>query len=103
VVVPVEKGAKLQGVILDAQTREPVVNSLIRLSRVDNTRLWLRTGPDIHGHFVLVIPDRPFYFEVSATGYRSWAFDRSGLNHGKEPLQVKAESTKEVIVLLERE
>src|SRR5712692_3081217 len=36
-----EKGGKLVGMILDSQTHQPVVSSLIRLSRVDNPALWL--------------------------------------------------------------
>jgi len=103
VVVPVEKGGKLIGVILDSKTRKPIVSSLIRLSRVDNTKLWLRTGPDINGHFELVVPGRPFYLEVSAAGYRPWTFDRSGLNRANEVLEVKPESTRELVVLLEKE
>jgi hypothetical protein len=103
VTVPIEKGGKLTGVVLDSRTHDPVVRSLIRLTRADNTTLWLRTGPDIHGRFQLVVPARPFYVEVSATGYDSWAFHGNGLNRGKEPLQVEPESTKELTILLEKE
>jgi hypothetical protein len=97
VVVPVEKGGKLLGVIQDSRTRAPVVSALIRVSRVDNPKLWLRTGPDIHGHFELVIPDCPFNLEVTAAGYRRWTFDQKG----REVLQVKPETTKELLILLE--
>ncbi|HEY6766412.1 MAG TPA: carboxypeptidase-like regulatory domain-containing protein [Candidatus Sulfotelmatobacter sp.] len=101
ITVPIEKGGKLRGVVIDSQTHAPVVQSLIRLTRVDNTKLWLRTGPDINGHFQLVVPARPFYLEVSATDYRSWTF--AGNGRGKEPLQVEPEATRELTVLLEKE
>jgi hypothetical protein len=64
--------------------------------------LWLRTGPDIHGHFELVVPSRPFHLDVSATGYRQWVFAKSGLNH-EETLLVKPEATKELLIVLEKE
>jgi hypothetical protein len=97
-----EKGGKLVGVVLDSQTKEPVVSSVIRLSRADNPAFWLRTGPDVHGHFEFIVPSRPFLMEVSATGYQEWAFAKSSLDHD-EALLVKPESTKEIVVLLEKQ
>jgi len=103
VTVTVEKGGKLIGLVLDSRTHAPVAQSLVRLTRVDNTKLWLRTGPDIHGRFQLVVPARPFYIEVSATGYDSWTFRGNGPNPAKEVLQVEPESTKELTIPLEKE
>jgi len=102
IVVSLEKGGKLVGMILDSQTREPVRGSHIRLSRADNPKLWLRTGPDLKGRFELVIPSRPFHLEVSASGYRPWVFAGSSLNH-EETLLVRPEVTKELVIELEKE
>ena len=103
ITVPVEKGGRLRGVIMDSQTRAPVVQSIIRLTRADNTRLWLRTGPDINGHFQFVVPARPFFLEVSAIGYGLWTFQGNLGREGKGALQVAAESTKELTIVLEKQ
>ncbi len=99
VVVRVEKGGKLLGVVLDSQTRQPIVTSRIRLTRVDNPNLWIEVGPDESGRFQFVIPARPFRLEVSAPGYRAWNFSGETKTGA---LLLKPESVENVTVALEK-
>jgi hypothetical protein len=101
VVIRMEKGGKLLGLVLDAQTRQPMVASRIRLTRIDDPRLWIEAGPDETGHFQFVVPTRPFRLVVSAPGYRTWNF-RGGGEGQSEVLLLKPESIQNVPVMLEK-
>jgi len=68
VMVQLSKGGKLTGTILDSQSGRPLINSRIRLSRTDNPRLYVSTGPDERGRFEFVLPSKPFKVEISAPG-----------------------------------
>lgn len=102
IVARIEKGARLIGTIYDKRTGQPIVESRIRLSRVDNPKLWIETGPDIHGYFELVIPARPFKMEVSASGYKKWIFQGQSFTGLGGVLQVKPKTIFELPVALER-
>jgi hypothetical protein len=101
VILRFEKGARLNGSILSAQTHEPVITSSILLTRADNTRLWISTGPDSYGRFAIVVPARPFKLQVTAPGYRPWVFKQVNLNGESEVLRLSPESTKEVLIQLD--
>jgi hypothetical protein len=80
VVIPLNKGGTLDGLIIDSRTQQPVLSARIRLTRVDHPNFWTETGPDIHGSFHFVLPFSPFTFTVAAQGYETWTFGegRSG-------------------------
>jgi hypothetical protein len=101
VIIHIEKGGKLLGLIVDAHTHQPIVASRVRLTRVDDPRLWIEAGPDESGHFQFVIPVRPFHLVVSAPGYRIWNF-RGGGEAQSEVLLLKPESIQNLTVMLER-
>jgi len=101
VIVRIEKGGKLVGEILDAQTRQPILASRVRLTRYDDPRLWIEAGPDEKGHFQFVVPARPFRVAVSAPGYRNWDF-RTGGEEDTGVLLLKPESVQNVPVMLEK-
>jgi len=94
VTVQLTKGGKLTGSISDSFNGQPVAASRIRLSRIDDPRLFVATGPDEAGHFEFVVPSKPFRLQVTAAGYRS--YEHAG------PLLVEAASTKEITVQLQR-
>jgi hypothetical protein len=97
VTVPLSKGGKFTGTILDSQSSLPLINSRIRLSRNDDPRLYVSEGPDERGRFEFVIPTKPFKIEISAPGYKTWNSD----NHGGTIL-VQPGFTKEITIRLER-
>ncbi len=97
ITVPLSKGGKLTGTILDSQSGRPLINSRIRLSRNDDPRLYVSAGPDEQARFEFVIPSKPFKIEISAPGYKTWNSD----NHGGTIL-VQPESTKEITIRLQR-
>jgi hypothetical protein len=101
IAVRLEKGARLIGTISDEQTNQPIVGSRIRLSRADNPKLWIETGPDTHGYFKFVIPSLPFRVEVFAPGYQNWTF-KGQISGAPGVLQVKPETTFELPVVLKR-
>jgi hypothetical protein len=103
VVLRLEKGAKLKGSITSSRTREPVIMARILLTRADNTKLWISTGPDPHGRFELVIPVRPFRLRITAPAYRPWRFSEPNPNREAEVLELNLESTKEIFVELDPE
>lgn len=67
------QGANLTGRIVDSETGKPVVSARIKFVR-EHTNAFVSIGPDINGNFDVSVPSRPFRMEVSATGYRTWAF-----------------------------
>lgn len=91
------KGGKLTGSVRDAQSGEPVKDSRIRLTRGDDPRLYISTGPDEQARFEFVVPSKPFRLEVTASGYRAWRSDDKGGAIIAEP-----ESTKEFSIQLQR-
>jgi len=91
------KGGKLTGSILDALSGHPVKDSRIRLTRGDDPRLYISTGPDEQAHFEFVVPSKPFRVEVTASGYKTW---RSGDNGGI--IIAEPESIKEFSIQLQR-
>jgi hypothetical protein len=101
VILRLEKGAKLKGSIVSSRTHEPVITSRILLTRADNTKLWMSTGPDLHGRFELTIPICPFKLQVTAPGYRPWIFREPDPNREFEVLQLSQESTKEMPIQMD--
>ena len=97
ITVQVTKGGKLIGSILDSLNVQPVKDSRIRLTRRDDPRLYISTGPDEQGHFEFVIPSKPFRLEVTASGYETWRSD----DHGG-PILAQPESTKEFSIRLQK-
>lgn len=97
ITVRIIKGAKLTGSILDAVSGEPVKDSRLRLTRGDDPRLYISTGPDEQAHFEFVVPSKPFRLEVTASGYKTW---RSSDNGGI--ILAEPESIKEFSIQLQR-
>jgi hypothetical protein len=95
VTIRLTKGGRLIGSISDSLNGEPVKNSRIRLSRSDDIRLYISTGPDEEGHFEFVVPSKSFSLQVTAPGYKTWNSD----DHGG-PILVQPETTKEFTVVL---
>ncbi|SRR5229473_3059954 len=80
ITVRITKGGKLIGSILDSLNGQPVKDSRIRLTRGDDPRLYISTGPDEQARFEFVVPSKPFRLEVTANGYKTWrSDDRGGL------------------------
>ena len=75
VTVRLTKGGKLMGSILDSVNGQPVKDARIRLSRGDDPRLYISTGPDEQARFEFVVPSKPFRFTVEAKGYKPWRTD----------------------------
>jgi hypothetical protein len=98
VIVQVTKGGKLVGSILDSLSGQPVKNSRIRLTREDDPRLFISTGPDEQAHFEFVVPSRPFRLEVTASGYKTWKSD----DHRGAQILVQPESTREFSIRLQK-
>jgi len=96
VTVVLTKGGKLTGSILNSLNGEPVKNSRIRLSRSDDPRLYISTGPDEQARFQFVVPSKAFRLQVTAPGYKTWNSD----DHGAAIL-VQPESTKELSIRLQ--
>jgi|SRR5579859_562 len=92
-----QKGARLSGAILDAETGKPVITSRIHFMRQDPPHLSFATSPDEHGRFDLVVPVQPFVMEVSAPCYRTWSPGSTGV------LLLQPESVKEESIKLQRE
>jgi len=102
VTIRLAKGGRVVGMVVDAQSQQPVVNAQLRLSRADIPKLWISKGPDERGHFEFVIPDAAFLLEVSAPGYHGWSFSQTRPN-GRAVLQVRPESTETLTILLGKE
>lgn len=102
VMIRLEKGGRVVGTVLDAQTHEPVVNSQLRLSRADKPKLWTSIDPDERGYFQIVVPSADLQLEVSAPGYRKWILAEAQPN-GRNVLRVSQESTERLSIQLERE
>jgi hypothetical protein len=96
VTVRLTKGGTLMGLILDSATGDPVQNSRIRLTRIEDPSLFISTGPDEQAHFKFVIPSKTFRLQITAPGYKAW---NSGEHGG--PILVAPESTKEFSVRLQ--
>lgn len=92
VTVRVTKGGRLIGSILDSVDGKPVKDSRIHLSRGDDPRLDISTGPDEQARFEFVIPSKPFRLTVEAKGYKPWRMD--GL------LTLKPEETRTLSIRL---
>jgi len=99
ILVKAYRGGRLAGEILDSSTKQPVLTSRIRLSRVDDPHLWLTTGPDINGRFQFTLPDRPFRVEVTAPGYQAWIFGENGT----QILKLERDSEKKLQIVLQKE
>jgi hypothetical protein len=92
------KGGRLQGKILDAETRQPVLTSRIRLTRQDDSALYVSTSPDESGEFDFVVPSRPITMEVVANGYQAWSSSAESGPNGA--ILVAPATTKQMDVLL---
>jgi hypothetical protein len=73
------KLAKLTGIVLDAETNEPIVDSEIILRRVDNPAYYHKTGSHEKGDFDITVPLVPITIEVVSEGYKPWNYVRSDL------------------------
>jgi hypothetical protein len=96
VTVRLTKGGKLTGLVLNSANGDPVQNSRIRLTRIDDPALFVSTGPDEQAHFEFVIPSKAFRLQVTAPGYKTWNSDEHG-----GPILIAPESTKEFRVSLQ--
>jgi hypothetical protein len=94
VTVQLTKGGKLIGSISDSLNGQPAKDSRIRLTRIDDPRLFVSEGPDELGHFEFVVPSKPFRLQVIAGGYRT--YEHVGA------ILVERASTKEITVRLQR-
>ena len=77
IVITLRDCANLSGRVVDFDTGEGISGAQIRLARVDDPFLDVRTSPDINGNFEFVLPDLPYLLEITAPGYGSW--QRSGI------------------------
>lgn len=96
--------AKISGSIVDIEKNsEPIVTSRITLRRVDNPHYYFETGPDEKGNFTIPVPPVPITIEVSAEGYKTWTYSKSGTSNRSDPLKVISGKTKSLIVSLRHE
>jgi hypothetical protein len=98
IIVQITKGGKLVGSILDSLSGQPVKNSRIRLTRGDDPRLYISTGPDEQAHFEFVVPSKPFRLEVTASGYKTWKSD----DHGGSQIVAQPQSIREFNIRLQK-
>jgi hypothetical protein len=95
------KAARLVGRILDAETTRPVERAEIMLSREDDPKNFILTGPNkAGGIFQLQVPSVPFRIKVSARGYEDWYYGGDGTRQHAAPIQLIPNTTKELIVNL---
>ncbi|HEV7858392.1 MAG TPA: carboxypeptidase regulatory-like domain-containing protein [Pyrinomonadaceae bacterium] len=95
------KAARLVGRILDAETTRPIERAEIMLSREDNPKNFILTGPNkAGGIFQLQVPSVPFRIKVSARGYQDWYYGSDGTREHAAPIQLIPNTTKELIVNL---
>jgi hypothetical protein len=97
ITVQIIKGGKLIGSIFDSLNGQPLKDSRIRLTRGDDPRLYISSGPDEQGGFEFVVPSKPFRLEVTASGYKTWRSDDHGGLILAEP-----GSTKEFSIRLQK-
>jgi hypothetical protein len=87
------KGGTLLGKVLDAQSRKPIVNSTIILTRQDDAKIYFATGPEYpEAAFHILVPPVRFTMKVLAAGYEDWRFAGA--------VSIPPDGSKEIIVLL---
>lgn len=96
------KGGVLRGKILDSASKLAVPKARITLSRVDHPEWSIETDPATSGAFEFVIPSKPIHFQVTASGYKPWAYDKSSFSKADGSLTLAPDSTVDVDVYLER-
>lgn len=102
VILRLSKGGRLIGRVTDAGTGGVVKAPSIRLTRVDDSRLYLETTPDLSGHFKFVLPARPFKLEITAPGYAKWTFSEKTRTGRTQSLLVKRGAMREMVVLMKK-
>jgi hypothetical protein len=91
------KAGKLLGRIVDAETSQPIKEVQISLCRAEAPMYCHRTsagGPS--EQFQFLVPAVPLTVQVSAPGYKDWYSNAET----QEPLQVEADTTKELSISL---
>jgi Carboxypeptidase regulatory-like domain len=94
------KGGMIRGRIVDTQSRRPVPQARITVSRIDHPEWLLETDPENDGTFQFLIPGRAMNFRVQAEGYKTWEYEAQSKNH--EALTVGPEETRDLEIDLER-
>jgi carboxypeptidase family protein len=96
-----KKAGTVTGQIVDADSSQPVVTARIKISKLDNDRIMMSIGPDLTGHFHLLLPPQPVTLTVKAPGYEPWQF--TGPDQAAPGvIQLKSEETTELTVRLRK-
>lgn len=97
------KAAKIEGIIADAVTNQPVSKATITLRRLDNPEVYYIIGAaetKEKGRFKVLVPSVPFTIEVSSPGYETWTYGKNNLNDRSDPLTVSRGEVKKLRVAL---
>jgi hypothetical protein len=89
--------------VVDAQTNKKIRDAEVSLNHEGNPKTLLISGtnrPD-DSFNLLVPPDVVVDLKVSAPGYRDWHYNTDRSKHETRPLQVAADTTKELSVALQ--
>lgn len=93
------RAGTLEGQILDAETRRPVLNATILLTRADNPRIFISRGPEYpDARFHVLVPPVGFRMQVSAAGYEDWHYAKDSSKH--QLVRLASNETRNVIILL---
>jgi len=91
----------IAGIVLDAETQDPILGATVTLQRAHNQQLYERT--DREGRFIFVnLPQKKFSLSVRATGYKPRSLSLEALQDQKElaviELSPQGRKLKKVIV-----
>jgi hypothetical protein len=88
-----EPGGTLDGSIIDAVTRKPVVNARVTIRKVANRGAMISSNTRADGQFTYLLPADPVEIEISAPGYRNWSYKNQW---GQNALVVKSKTHETV-------
>lgn len=86
----------LEGTVIDAQTRSPIVRARITLHRREPDAIY-SSSLQSDGHFAFALPDTPIQIRVIAPGYRPWTY--VDLANGEGYLLLKGSSDHRVLMV----
>lgn len=92
----------LSGMIIDAETEEPIQGAMVILQRKSNEQISFKTGKDGRFHFEK-LPQKEFHLSISAYGYRSRGVTLPSKDNPKEfsviALQKKGKAPRRKVIV----
>jgi len=94
--------AMITGRVVDASSHKPIAGVLVTFRRPENQRMMLVTGPKRRGDYSFLLPSAPLTIQVTAHGYETWTYHRTGSTKQTDLLTLAPGQNMQLIIRMKR-